>query len=153
MSGQIKRALRGMDGDPQLRAALDEVRRQQPADTVVFVNNGARGPNIMDTRGATGEWVIDGVVPAGVIAALADLDDPSPATLLENGFDVVLRMHARGAMDDAPVLFSTHWRDGLLPGVEPPAPFWVRFDPARGGFVRVEDDHDAAGEAAGRSTP
>jgi hypothetical protein len=135
-----------MDGGPQLRAALDEMRRREPCCNVVFVSNGARGPNIMDARGVAGDWVIEGVLPTGVIAALADLDDPSPAMLLENGFDVVLHFAARGAMADRPVRLSVRWRDGLASelGCAPPPAFWIRLDPASGGFVRVDDEPEAA---------
>jgi hypothetical protein len=34
---------------------------------------------------------------------------------------------------------SVAWREGLAPGHEPPPPFWVRFDPEHGGFVRVDE--------------
>jgi hypothetical protein len=136
-----------MDGGPQLRAALGQVRARASdvPDPLVIVTNGTRGPSILDTRSLPGAWVIEGLLPTGIVAALCDLDDPSTQTLLENGFDVVLRLHGRGAMDDAPVLFSAHWRDGLVPGVEPLVPFWVRFDPACGRFVR-SDDPDLAAE-------
>jgi hypothetical protein len=138
---QVRAALRGLDGGPQMRAALDEVRARTSDDyDVVFVDNGARGPSIIDTRPRPpGEWVIDGVLPTGALAALADLDDPSPQTLLENGFDVVLRLHGRGVMDDRPILFSVHWREGLVPGVEPPAPYRIKFDPERMDFVPVDE--------------
>jgi hypothetical protein len=140
---QLRDELRGLDGGPRLLAALDAVRRHAPSRELVVVNNGRRGPMIFDTRGITGEWVIEELLPTGVIAALADLDDPSPATLLENGFDVVLHFAAAGAMDERPVLLTVHWRDGLVPGVEPPAPFWVRFDPTRLEFGRVDVEPEA----------
>jgi hypothetical protein len=133
-----------MDGGPQLRAALDELPRNT-GDEVVFVDNGARGPSIIDTRALPpGGWAVEGLLPGGAVAAVADLDDPSPGTLLENGFDVVLRFAGRGAMDAGPVLVSVHWREGLVPGREPPPPFWVRFDPSRFGFVRVDGEPEAA---------
>jgi hypothetical protein len=63
----------------------------------------------------------------------------------------VLRLH--DSSDEkfeagAPVKFSVHWRPGLVPGREPPAPFLVRFDPRRGGFVRVDDEPEARRSSA-----
>lgn len=141
----LRRALRGLDGGPQLRAALDQVRARTAGDyDVVFVNNGTRGPTIIDARGRPpGGWVIERVLPTGAIAALCDLDDPPSATLLENGFDVVLHLAGRGAMTDRPVLFTACWREGLVPGRVPPAPFWVRFDRASLNFVRVDEPEAA----------
>jgi hypothetical protein len=116
-------ALSGMDGADQLRAALDDVRRRTGMwAEMVVVNNGRRGPNIIDTRGMEGGWVVEGLIPTGVIAALADLDDPPPSTLLENGFDVVVLMEARGAAEPGePVLHRVYFHPRL--GLEPPAPF------------------------------
>ncbi len=126
-----------MDGLPQLRSALDEMRRRTHLeDALVVVDNGSRGPNIIDTRGIDHD-VIDGLIPGGVIAALADLDDPSPKTLLAAGFDVVIRLHDRGDMKDEPILLTCHWRPDLVPGCNPPEPIWVRIGPE--GFVRDQE--------------
>lgn len=133
-----------MDGGPQLHGALDQVRARNPGDQVVVVDNAGRGPVVIDTRGGPpGGWVLEGVLPTGVVAALSDLDDPSPRTLLENGFDAVLLFGDRG--DRAirfgkKIVLSVHWRPGLAGevGCDPPAPFYVRFDAARPGFVRVD---------------
>src|SRR5438132_629150 len=76
------------------------------------------------------QWLVEGLIPRGAIVAIADLDDGSPEHILADGcFDVVLYLHDRGAMDTRTVLFSAHWRDGLVPGWEPPAPFWIRQGP------------------------
>jgi hypothetical protein len=81
-------------------------------------------------------WLIEGLIPTGSVAAIADLDDPAPEELLEHGFDVVLRLHGRGDLLDGSVMFSCHWRPGLAPGCEPPGPFWIE---RRGnGFERIE---------------
>jgi hypothetical protein len=71
-------ALTGMDGVPRLRAAIDSARLAgRMSDAVVVVNNGARGPNIIDTRNLpAGDWLLEGAIPSGTVAALADLDDP-----------------------------------------------------------------------------
>jgi hypothetical protein len=116
-----------MDGGPQLRAALDDARRRTGNwAEVVVVDNGSRGPNIIDTRGLD-HYVVDELIPAGVIAALADLDDPPPATLLENGFDVVLLLETRGeALPGEDVLVRTFFHPRL--GRVAPAPFWTRFN-------------------------
>jgi hypothetical protein len=141
---QLRRALRGLDGGPQLHAALDQLPGRGGYDVIV-VDNGGRGPMVIDTRARPpGGWLLEGALPTGVVAALCDLDDPTPPALLENGFDVVLQLAGRGAMTDRPVLLTVHWRDGLLPGLRPPAPFWVRFDAAAGGFVRVVEEPEAA---------
>ncbi len=139
----LRDALSGMDGVPRLRVALDAIRRDEAnVFDVVMVDNGRRGPNIIDTRNhEPGGWLVDGLIPTGTIAALADLDDPSPKTLLAAGFDVVVRVHDRGKTSDGPILLSCHWRRGLVPGREPPEPFWIRQE--AGGFVNVE-----TGEAA-----
>ncbi len=132
-----------MDGVPRLRVAVDAARREADADdAIVFVDNGRRGPNIIDARSIDpGGWVIDGLIPSGAIAAVADLDDPPPRTLLEAGFDVVIRLHDRGEMSDGPVLLTCHWRRDLVPGREPPEPCWTRQEPD--GWINVE-----TGEAA-----
>jgi hypothetical protein len=41
-------------------------------------------------------------------------------------------------LSDEPVLLTVLWRDGLMPGYEPPAPFWIRFDREHATFVPVE---------------
>ena len=86
---------------PGARAAAGRPRRDPPPrDTVgcdvVFVDNGGRDPAIMDTRAVPGAWAAGGVIPTGAIVAIADLDDPSPATLLANGFDAVQLLEIRG---------------------------------------------------------
>jgi hypothetical protein len=136
---QTKAALRGLDGGQQLRAALDEARRCAPAVDVMVVNNGGRGPMIIDTRARqAGDWVMDGLIPTGVIAALSDLDDPSPQTLLENGFDAVVLLEMRGAaVPGVPVRLRVYFHPRL--GLESPAPFWIKFDPARPGFVLADE--------------
>ena len=149
----IRTALRGLDGGAQLRAALDEARAGTSGEyDVVVVDNGSRGPAVIDTRGRPpGGWVLDGLIPTGGIVALADLDDPSPKTLLDNGFDAVVQLQARGeALIGARVRVAVYRADRL--GVEPVTPFWVVFDPARGGFVAVDADNDAGSDPAGRST-
>jgi hypothetical protein len=88
------------------------------------------------------DWLIEGLIPAGAIVTIADLDDPTPEELLARGFDVVIYLHGRGAMDGGPVLQSVHWRDGLAPGHEPPAPFWIQL--VGGSFERVDVNGDAA---------
>jgi hypothetical protein len=97
---------------------------------MVVVHNGAKAPSILDTRGVSGEWVLDGLIPTGVVAAVADLDDGTPAEVLAQGYDVVLYVHMRGRPHAGPVLFETLWRDGLHPGETPPAPIWARLTPA-----------------------
>lgn len=81
-------------------------------------------------------WLVRDMIPAGAIVMVADLDDPAPDALLRRGADVVIRLHGRGAMDDAPVQVRVHWRPALVPGHHPPTPFWIRFDGRE--FVRVE---------------
>ena len=106
-------------------------------DAVVMVDNGGRGPCVMDTRNLpAGDWLLEGCVPTGTVAAIADLDDPPTATLFEAGFEVVIRMHGKGDMIGYPVKLSVEWRPGLVPGHEPPAPFWAMGTTA--GFERVE---------------
>lgn len=77
-------------------------------------------------------WLLEGAIPAGAIVGITDLDDPEPAELIARGFDVVMRLHGRGEMLDGPVLLSWHWREGLVPGHEPPAPIWIRREPGQG---------------------
>jgi hypothetical protein len=127
-TGDVRRALRGLDGSEQLRAALAEVRTRYPDHDLLVVNNGGRGPMVIDTRAfPPGGWVLEGLIPTGVIAALADLDDPSPRTLLENGFDVVLLLELRGApVIGEPVGQRAYFHPRL--GLEPPAPFAIRFN-------------------------
>ena len=86
-------------------------------------------------------WLVEGLIPTGATVAVADLDDPEPSELIAQGFDVVLYLHSRGAMDDGPVLLRAVWRPGLVPGQQPPAPFRVRLTPA--GFVRVDQEPPA----------
>jgi hypothetical protein len=83
-------------------------------------------------------WLLERLIPAGVVVTVADLDDGPPDSLLESGLDVVLYLHGRGAMRDGPVLLSVHWRDGLVPGQSPPDPFWVRWDGRE--FVQAEQE-------------
>lgn len=80
-------------------------------------------------------WLVDGLIPAGAIVAVADLDDPPPSALIAGGADVVMLLHDRGAIGGEPVQLSVHWRPGLVPGHQPPPPLWIRFTGA--GFVRV----------------
>lgn len=94
------------------------------------------------------DWLIEGLVPAGALVTVADLDDPTPEELLAGGIDVVLLLHDTG--DGAfragrPIRFSVHWRPGLPGelGCDPPAAFWVRFDAGRAGFVRVDEPEAA----------
>ncbi len=77
------------------------------------------------------------MVPAGAIVTITDLDDPPAETLLRSGIDVVIRLHGRGSMDDAPVKLTVHWRSALVPGHHPPPPFWIRFNGRE--FVRADD--------------
>lgn len=84
------------------------------------------GPGDRDTTAPARGWLIEGLIPAGVVFTVADLDDPPPDEIIAAGFDVVLYLHDRGAIDELPVLLSVHWRPGLMPGLEPPAPFWIR---------------------------
>lgn len=138
---QTRAALRGLDGGPQLRAALDEIRQHAPDPAAVIVDNGGRGPAVIDTRAMPGGWALDGLIPAGTLAALADLDDPSPAALLDGGFDVVLLLELRGApVLGEPVRVRAYYAARL--GLEPPAPFWVRFE--RGGGLARVDQMEAA---------
>ena len=93
------------------------------------------------------DWLIEGLLPSGALATVADLDDPEPDELLASGLDVVLLLHDSGDQafhSGAPILFEVRWRDGLVPGHEPPPPFWVRFDLGRGGLVRVDEPKEAA---------
>ncbi len=127
-------ALTGLDGQERLRAAIDSTIEEAavPDIGLVIVDNGGKAPSVLDTRGATGEWLIDRVLPTGVVAALADQDDGTPEQVLAQGYDVVLYMHTRG-MPDGPFLFEPLWREGLRPGERPPGPHWVRFSGS--GFV------------------
>ena len=87
-------ALTGLDGPDRLRAALDAVhamhgrQHQEPAD-IVMVNNGRKAPCVIDARRAEGDWIIDGLIPAGALAAIADEDDGTAAQVLAQGYDVV----------------------------------------------------------------
>lgn len=137
-------ALTGLDGPDRLRAALDAVhamhgQRQQPAD-IVMVNNGRRAPCVIDARRAEGDWIVEGLIPAGTLAAIADDDDGTAAQVLAQGYDVVIYLRTRG-QPDRPVLIETSWREGLVPGRRPPEPFWAHRTPT--GFVRCD-----TGEAA-----
>jgi hypothetical protein len=82
-------------------------------------------------------WLVEGLIPAGAIVTFADLDDPPPQELLARGIDVVLYVHDRGPASERPVLFSCHWREGLVPGHEPPKPFWIKR--VGDGYVRIEE--------------
>lgn len=138
-------ALTGLDGPDRLRAALDAVyamheqQREQPAELVV-IDNGRRAPNVIDARRVEGDWLIEGLIPAGTLAAIADEDDGTAAQVLAQGYDVVIYMHTRGHTD-RPVLIETLWRQRLVPGNHPPEPFWAQ--QGASGFVRCD-----TGEAA-----
>jgi hypothetical protein len=82
-------------------------------------------------------WLVDGLIPAGALVTIVDCDDGTPQDALARGFDVVIHL-GRSRLDDEPTLVTVFWRDGLVPGREPPAPFWIRFDRERQTFVRVE---------------
>jgi hypothetical protein len=84
------------------------------------------------------EWIVKGLIPAGAVVAIADLDDPSPDEILAAGCDVVLLLHDRGAIDDRPVLFEVRWRPGLMPGHKPPDPFCIRRN--GDGFAPVREE-------------
>lgn len=135
---QTRAALRGLDGGEQLRAALDMVQRSTGAEDMLVVNNGSRGPGIIDTRALPpGGWVAQGLIPTGVVAAIADLDDPPPEALLDSGFDAVLLLEFRGAVaEGVPVRQSVHFHPRL--GLTPPEPMWIKLDLAQGGFVRAD---------------
>jgi hypothetical protein len=83
-------------------------------------------------------WLVEGLIPKGAVVAVTDLDDPEPAELIRRGVDVVLFLHGRGAMREAPVLLAVHWRAGLVPEHEPPKPFWIR--PGSKGFEPVPEE-------------
>lgn len=137
-------ALTGLDGPDRLRAALDDVyaihpEHQRPAD-LVMVNNGGRAPCVIDARRVGGDWIVEGLIPAGSLAAVADEDDGTAAQVLAQGYDVVIFLHTRG-QTDGPVLIETLWREGLVPGRRPPEPFWA--EPSALGFVRCDTDEAA----------
>jgi hypothetical protein len=122
----MRDALTGMDGERLLRGALDEVHKLTDEPTPVFVNNGRRGPNIIDTRAfPPGGWFLEGLIPTGVVAAIADLDDPSPQTLLDGGIDAVLLLEQHGTLPvgEHPVI-SVHFHPRL--GLTAPPRFRVR---------------------------
>jgi hypothetical protein len=77
------------------------------------------------------EWLIEGVVPRGVMFAIADVSDGMPEEILARGYDVVMHLGAV-KLGAEPVLMTVVWRDGLVPGMEPPEPFWVAFVPGAG---------------------
>jgi hypothetical protein len=85
-------------------------------------------------------WLIEGLVPAGAIVGIADAEDGTPQEILDQGFDVVLHL-SEHELTTGPVLMTVLWRDGLVPGRRPPAPFWVRF--TGHGFVRVDESEAA----------
>ena len=137
-------ALTGLDGPDRLRTALDNVhaihgQNQRPAELVI-VNNGRRAPRVIDARRSEGDWIIDGLIPAGTLAAIADEDDGTAAQVLAQGYDVVVYMHTVGHADRT-VLIETLWREGLVPSHQPPEPFWAQQTAT--GFVRCD-----TGEAA-----
>lgn len=82
-------------------------------------------------------WLIEGVAPSGAVIAIVDLDDPPADELLANGVDVVLMLHDRGTMTRKPVLLEVRWRNGLVPGCDPPEPFWITRTSR--GFVRLAE--------------
>jgi hypothetical protein len=84
-------------------------------------------------------WLIEGLVPAGALVTITDADDGDPQAMIDAGFDAVLHL---GAADPAtlsgePFLFTVLWREALVPGRQPPSPFWVRWTGS--GLVRVEE--------------
>jgi hypothetical protein len=84
------------------------------------------------------DWVLDGVLPVGAILLVADPTDGTPEEVLAcTGADVVVHF-GRTELDEEPVLVTVAWREGLVPGQRPPAPYWIRFDPERFDFVPVE---------------
>ena len=92
------------------------------------------------------DWLVEGLLPAGALATISDADDGDPYELLAQGVDVVIHLGSRDPQMLAgdPFLLSVFWRDGLVDGCQPPPPFWVRFDAAAGGFVRVVEEPEAA---------
>jgi hypothetical protein len=82
---------------------------------------------------------MEGVLPAGAIVVFADPNDGTPEQVLaRTGADVVFHL-GRVELTEEPVLLTVLWREGLVPGREPPAPFWIRFEPERYGFVRADE--------------
>lgn len=80
-------------------------------------------------------WLMQGFIPAGARVVITDEDDPEPRHYIVLGYDVVLRLHGRGAMDTEPVLLTAHWRKGLVAGHRPPEPMWIRR--SENGFERA----------------
>jgi hypothetical protein len=89
-----------------------------------------------------GQWLVDGLVPRGALVAIADVSDGTPEDVLARGYDVVMHLGAV-QLGVAPVLLTVVWRPGLVPGCQPPAPFWVAFVPGAG-LVRVDAPEGAA---------
>jgi hypothetical protein len=84
------------------------------------------------------DWLVEGLIPTGALVTVADVDDGTPEDVLTQGWDVVIHL-GRRELDDEPVLLTVLWRDGLVPGHEPPAPFWIRLDRERGTIVPVDE--------------
>jgi hypothetical protein len=85
-------------------------------------------------------WLIEGLIPAGAIVGICDAEDGTPDEILAQGYDVVMHLSEHNLVAH-PVLMTVLWRDGLVPGHKPPAPFWVRFTGS--GFVRVDESEAA----------
>lgn len=81
-------------------------------------------------------WLVTGLIPRGATVAIADTEDGTPEEVLARGYDVVLHL-SEYELVDHPVLLTVLWRDGLVPGCEPPAPMWIRWTGA--GFVMVDE--------------
>jgi hypothetical protein len=68
------------------------------------------------------DWLVQGLIPAGGLVVIAE-DHPAPDELIRQGFDVVLRMHGRGAMPEEGVVLNAGTRTRFK--------LWHRDDPAR----------------------
>jgi hypothetical protein len=80
------------------------------------------------------------VIPAGAVATITDLDDPPADELHAAGVDVVMLYRDCGGLGPDPVRVEVSWRPGLVPGHEPPAPFWIRWNPRTGTFDRLPEE-------------
>jgi hypothetical protein len=98
------------------------------------------------------KWLMEGLIPAGTVATIADKSDGTPEEVLARGFDVVIHFDAdEGAPITKPALVTVLWRDGLVDDAEPPAPFWVRFTGA--GFERLDVNGGHGGEESATDPP